>query len=42
MVTDRRDGEEAEAKTCPFVARACLQAGCMAWEDPGGGCRLIP
>ncbi len=43
MVTDRREGEkeEAEAKACPFVARACLQAGCMAWDDPGGGCRLI-
>ena len=44
MVTDRREGEkdEAEAKACPFVARSCLLAGCMAWDDPGGGCRLIP
>ena len=28
-------------KACPFVARACLLAGCMAW-DGAGGCRLIP
>jgi len=42
MATDRREGEkEAEAKACPFVARGCLQAGCMAWDEPGGGCRLI-
>ena len=33
---------ENETKACPFVARGCLQAGCMAWDDPGGGCRLIP
>jgi hypothetical protein len=34
---------EKEEKACPFVARACLQAGCMAWDEPGGGgCRLIP
>jgi hypothetical protein len=33
---------ENETKACPFVARACLQAGCMAWDEPGGGCRLIP
>ena len=40
-MTDRRDGEkEAEEKACPFVARSCLQAGCMAW-DGAGGCRLI-
>jgi len=32
---------ENEGKACPFVARACLRAGCMAWDDPGGGCRLI-
>jgi hypothetical protein len=32
---------ENEEKACPFVARACLQAGCMAWDDAGGGCRLI-
>jgi len=38
---DRIVGEEAEAKACPFVARSCLQAGCMAWDEPGGGCRLI-
>ncbi len=42
MVTDWRDGKESETKACPFVARACLQAGCMAWDDPGSGCRLIP
>lgn len=43
MVKDRREGEkeEAKAKACPFVARSCLRAGCMAWDDPGGGCRLI-
>jgi len=34
-------GEE-ETKACPFVARACLRAGCMAWEEPVGGCSLIP
>ena len=33
---------EKETKACPFVARGCLQAGCMAWDEPGGGCRLIP
>jgi len=38
---------DAEARACPFVARSCLQAGCMAWEEAGagaggGGCRLIP
>jgi hypothetical protein len=33
---------ENEGKACPVVARACLQAGCMAWDEPGGGCRLIP
>jgi len=44
MVTDRREGEkeEVEEKACPFVARSCLQAGCMAWDDAGGGCSLIP
>ncbi len=43
MATDRREGEKevAEAKPAPFVARACLLAGCMAW-DGAGGCRLIP
>ena len=33
--------DEKKEKACPFVARACLQAGCMAWDDAGGGCRLI-
>jgi hypothetical protein len=28
-----------DEKTCPFVARECLQGNCMAWEE---GCRLIP
>jgi hypothetical protein len=32
---------ENETKACLFVARACLRQGCMAWDDPGGGCRLI-
>jgi len=43
MATDRREGEKevAEAKACPFVARSCLEVGCMAWDEPGGGCRLI-
>lgn len=27
-------------KACPFVARECLQEGCLAWR--GGDCRLIP
>lgn len=46
MVADRKEAElEKEVeKACPFVARACLQAGCMAWEEAGAGgvCRLIP
>lgn len=43
-MTDPRE-VDAEARSCPFVARSCLQAGCMAWEEAGaggGGCRLIP
>jgi len=42
-MTDRRD-EIGELRACPFVARSCLQAGCMAWDEhgAGGGCRLIP
>ena len=40
-MTDRRD-EIGELRACPFVARSCLQAGCMAWDEHGGGCRLIP
>jgi len=42
MMTDRRD-EIGESRACPFVARACLGAGCMAWDEhgAGGGCRLI-
>lgn len=40
MVTDQKMGEN-ETKACPFVARGCLEAGCMAWDDAGGGCRLI-
>lgn len=31
---------EMEGKACPFVARACLRQGCMAWDDPGG-CKLL-
>jgi hypothetical protein len=27
------------AKACPFVARECLQEGCMAWRQKD--CRLI-
>lgn len=42
MMMDRIEGEKEVAKACPFVARGCLQAGCMAWDDPGGGRRLIP
>ena len=26
-------------KACPFVARECLDEGCLAWGD--AGCRLI-
>lgn len=33
--------DEKKEKACPFVARGCLQAGCMAWDDASGGCRLI-
>jgi hypothetical protein len=33
---------ENETKACPFVARACLRAGCMASDDPAGSCLLIP
>ncbi|HOI68339.1 MAG TPA: hypothetical protein PLN41_01160 [Methanothrix sp.] len=40
IMTDRRD-VNSEARACPFVARACLLGGCMAW-DGAGGCRLIP
>ena len=27
-------------RACPFVARDCLQDGCLGWQQ--GGCRLIP
>lgn len=27
-------------KACPFVARECLQDGCLAWRQKA--CRLIP
>ncbi len=27
-------------KACPFVARECLEEGCLAWKE--GCCRLIP
>jgi hypothetical protein len=44
MVADHRETEleKVVEKACPFVARACLQAGCMAWDNASGGCRLIP